>query len=310
MTVSDFYKSLFGTKTYKISLNAGCTCPNRDGTISTGGCRFCNGAGSGDFAADGPTVKQQIEKAKLQVAAKLKGQPAKYIAYFQSFTNTYGDLATLSEKWQAAIACQDVVGIAIGTRPDCLSDECLAVLAELANKSFVQLELGLQTADDKTAGFLNRGYRSEVYREAVARIHAANPKIHVVTHLIFGLPRGLSPLKTESPRGLSPLTQFDLESKDQMLNSVIYALTAGTDGIKITSLYVVKGSAMEKDYTDGKLKVLEKDEYFSLIEAAVKIIPENIVIHRLTGDPPKRDLIAPDWTTDKKRVLNNLKKIL
>lgn len=300
MTVSDFYKTVFGTKTYKISLNAGCTCPNRDGTISTGGCAFCNGAGSGDFAADGQTVKLQIQKAKQIVAAKIKAGEGKYIAYFQSFTNTYGNLSELSQKWEAAATCQDVVGIAIGTRPDCLSEECLKILATLADKTFVQLELGLQTADNKTAQFLNRGYSSEVYQEAVARIHAANSKIHVVTHVIFGLPTG----------ELSPNGQYKLETEAQMLNTIQFALAAKTDGIKITSLYIVRNSALEKEFNAGRIKVLEKQEYFDLLKAAVKVIPQNIVIHRLTGDPPKSQLLAPQWTTDKKRVLNSIKQLL
>lgn len=289
MTVSDFYKSIFSSKVYKISLDAGCTCPNRDGTCGTGGCIFCGGSGSGEFAESGSDVAVQVERAKLRLSGKLKaGVPVKYIAYFQNFTNTYGGLAGLCKKWEAALACPDVAGLAIGTRPDCISDECLSYLAALSEKVYVQLELGLQTSNDQTTQFINRGYKSRVYQETVARIHQQAPKIHIVTHIMFGL----------------PVSQADIETPQQMLDTVRFALAAGTHGIKITNLYIIKNTKMEELYAAGKVRVLERDEYLKLIKQAVEIMPPQIVIHRLTGDPAKKDLVAPSWCTDKKWMIN------
>ena len=174
---------MFHCKTYKISLDAGCTCPTRDGTLDTRGCIFCSGAGSGDFAV------QDIEKAKRIVSDKINNDvPIKYIAYFQSFTNTYGDLDKLKSLWEQALSAPDVAGLALGTRPDCLSQECVDYLGNLSEKTFVQVELGFQTADEDTAKYIRRGFDNSVYMDAVERLHRANPRIHVVAHVIFGLP--------------------------------------------------------------------------------------------------------------------------
>lgn len=284
MTVNEFYRQKFGVKTYKISLESGCTCPTRDGTLDTRGCIFCSANGSGEFTAN------NVEEAKKIVSKKIKDpENAKYIAYFQNFTNTYGDIKKLRVQWEQALNADGVAGLAIGTRPDCLSEECLRVLGELSERTFLQVELGFQTADEQTAVYIRRGFKNEVYRQAVLQLHEANPKIHVVTHLIFGLPG---------------------ESREQMMNSVEYVCNAGTDGIKITNLYVVRGTDLEKEYNEGKVQVLEESEYFSLLKNALRIIPENIVIHRLTGDPPKSLLIAPKWPTDKKSILNELNTIM
>lgn len=298
-SVSDFYKNLFGTKVYKISLDAGCTCPTRDGTKGYGGCIFCSANGSGDFVPSKTlSITQQVEEAKLLVAEKVK---TKYIAYFQNFTNTYGDLDKLRGKWEEALSCEDVVGIAIATRPDCLPDNCIDALSQLAEKTFVQLELGLQTSNSKSAEYIRRRFSNSDYEDALARIHAVNnrlcadkklnplQKIHLVTHIIFGLPG---------------------ETAEDMMNSVRYAVNTGTDGIKIANLYVLKGSDLERDYNSGKFNVLEMEEYFELLKEALKIIPPELVIHRLTGDPPKKLLTAPRWVENKKMVLNQLKKIL
>lgn len=283
-TVNDFYKSLFHTKTYKLSLDGGCTCPTRDGTLDTRGCIFCSASGSGDFTAN------SIEAAKQIVAGKLKNPAiAKYIAYFQNYTNTYGDLNRLEAQWRTALSCDGVVGLAIGTRPDCLSSECLEVLGRLADETFLQVELGFQTANESTAKYIRRGFSNEVYHRAVHLLHQANPKIHVVTHIIFGLPG---------------------DSKGDMLNTVKTALAAGTDGIKITCLYILKGTDLEKEFYEGKVQAMQEDEYFSLLEEALNIIPANIIIHRLTGDPPKKLLIEPKWTMNKKEVLNKINQIL
>jgi len=284
ITINDFYKSLFHTKTYKLSLDSGCTCPTRDGTLDTRGCIFCSNAGSGDFISD------NIEDAKILVSSKIKNpDKAKYIVYFQNFTSTYGNIHQLEEKWRKSLKNPEVVGLAFGTRPDCLSQECLQVLGKLAEETFVQVELGFQTAREETALYIRRGFTNEVYFSAVEKLHAANPKIHVVTHIIFGLPG---------------------DSTEDMMNSVKAAVDSKTDGIKITCLYILQNTDLEKEYYQGKIQVLSEEEYYSLIKDALKLIPENIIIHRLTGDPPKNLLIAPEWTMNKKKVINNISKLL
>lgn len=293
MTVSAFYKSIFGKKVYKISLDAGCTCPNRDGTIGTGGCIFCSNSGSGDFVpSKNLSITKQIEEAKKLVENKMKNQSEnqnEYIAYFQNFTNTYGNISKLTEKWNEALSCSQIVGLALGTRPDCLSDEVLQVLALLADKAFLQVELGFQTSNEISSKYIRRGFSNKIYFDAVKRIKNANPKIHIVTHVIFGLPG---------------------ETEVDMLQTVKDVVNAKSDGIKITSLYILKDTDLATDYFNNKFEPIKMDEYFSLIEKALKIIPESMVIHRLTGDPPKSLLIEPTWTTDKKRTLNIVNNLL
>ena len=299
ITASDFYKSIFGTKVYKITLDAGCTCPNRDGTIGTGGCLFCGNQGSGEFAADRTLgVTLQVEQAKKLVEGKM-GRSAlssdkKYIAYFQNFTNTYGNLDELEVKWCESLACEGVVGLALGTRPDCITDECLGVLSSFVRKgAFVQLELGFQTVCEQTAEFFQRGYKNEIYFDAVRRIHNACPEIHVVTHVMFGLPCGES-----------------LETPDQMMDSVRAVVEAGSDGIKIMNLYVLKGTEFEKFYLAGRFRALEYEEYLGLVSQALGLLPHDMVVHRLSGDPPRAMVVAPGWCTDKKRLVNDFKKLL
>lgn len=293
MTVSAFYKSIFGNKVYKISLDAGCTCPNRDGTIGTGGCIFCSNSGSGDFVpSKNLSIAKQIEEAKKLVENKMKNQSKnqnQYIAYFQNFTNTYGNISILSEKWNEALSCSQIVGLALGTRPDCLADEVLQVLSKLANKTFLQIELGFQTSNETSSKYIRRGFSNNVYFDAVKKLKNANPKIHIVTHVIFGLPG---------------------ETEVDMLQTVKDVVNAKSDGIKITSLYILKNTDLATDYFSKKFEPIEMDEYFNLIEKALKIIPENMIIHRLTGDPPKSLLIEPTWTTDKKRTLNMVNNLL
>ena len=286
-SVSDFYKNLFGSKVYKLSLDAGCTCPVRDGSLDSRGCIFCSQNGSGDFVPSRSlSISEQIEEAKKLVESKIT--TPKYIAYFQNFTNTYGDLDQLSRKWNEAVSCKDIVGLAIGTRPDCLSPECLNLLAELAEKTFVQVELGFQTSNEETAKYIRRHFMNDTYLNAVQVLHKASSKIHVVTHIIFGLPG---------------------ESSEMMMNTVRFVVAAGTDGIKIMNLYVLKNTDLALDYERGLFKALDFHEYLELLKQALSLIPKTIVIHRLTGDPPKSQLIAPDWVADKKRVLNELKKL-
>ena len=293
MTVSAFYKSIFGKKVYKISLDAGCTCPNRDGTIGTGGCIFCSNSGSGDFVpSKNLSITKQIEEAKKLVENKMKNQSEnqnEYIAYFQNFTNTYGNISKLTEKWNEALSCTQIVGLALGTRPDCLSDEVLQVLAQLADKAFLQVELGFQTSNETSSKYIRRGFSNKIYFDAVKKIKNANPKIHIVTHVIFGLPG---------------------ETEVDMLQTVKDVVNAKSDGIKITSLYILKDTDLATDYFNNKFEPIKMDEYFNLIEKALQIIPKNMVIHRLTGDPPKSLLIEPTWTTDKKRTLNIVNNIL
>lgn len=296
-SVSDFYKSIFGSKVYKLSLDAGCTCPVRDGFLDSRGCIFCSQNGSGDFVPSRKlTIAEQIEEAKKLVISKMPNSKndsdqkisCKYIAYFQNFTNTYGDLSKLRAQWEEAIQSPEVVGLALGTRPDCLSPECLEVLSELAEKTFVQVELGFQTSNEKTAHYIRRHFPNATYLNAVQALHKANRKIHVVTHIIFGLPG---------------------ETSEDMMNTVRFVTAAGTDGIKIMNLYVLKNTDLAVDYDRGLFKALEFEEYLALLKQAFSLIPKTIVIHRLTGDPPKSQLIAPTWVADKKRVLNELKKL-
>ena len=299
--VSDFYKQIFSCKVYKISLDAGCTCPNRDGSKGFGGCIFCSETGSGDFAAEkNIPIQMQVEKAKSLVQKKLHGrsgnQKGQYIAYFQNFSSTYGDEKTLVQKYKDALSCEDVAGLSIATRPDCLNEKILSEIKKIAQNHFVQIELGLQTSNEQTGKTINRCYTNSDYCDAVAKLKNACPEIHVVTHLIFGLPG---------------------ESKSDMIESVKFVSDVNTKifpdsffGLKITSLYIVENTPIVKLYQQGKINMLSKDEYFSLVKSAISILPENCVIHRLTGDPPKRTLIEPKWTGDKKRVMNEMKKFL
>ncbi len=304
LTLSAYYQNIFNAKTYKLAIDAGCTCPNRDGTKAFGGCIFCSENGSGDFAQCRTLpVAEQIKKAKLLVEDKIKGRSrtrtGKYIAYFQNFTSTYGDSAFLIKKYHEALNAPDVVGLAIATRPDCLKDDILTELACLAETTFIQLELGLQTCSENSGNFINRCFSNEDYINAVKRIQNANSKIHIVTHLIFGLPN-------ENEKDM-------LESVNFVLN--VNSTSAATDsetpfGIKITCLYVLKNTKLAFLYTQGLYTPLTEEKYFSLLQKALLLLPENCVLHRLTGDPPKKLLLAPDWPKDKKHVLNKLNQLL
>lgn len=282
---NQYLKDTFGCKVYKISINAGFTCPNRDGTLGTRGCIFCSKGGSGDFAESSSlSVTEQIESGKQRVSKKIKS--GKYIAYFQAFTNTYAPVEVLAEKYCEAINHPDIVGISIATRPDCLGEEVLTLLSEINKIKPVFVELGLQTIHEKTAEYIRRGYPLSVYDNAVKALKAAG--INTVVHLIIGLPG---------------------ESREEMLESVEYACKSGADGIKLQLLHILKGTDLADDYLSGKFETLSMEEYLSIIKDCVEIIPKNVVIHRLTGDGPKKDLIAPLWSADKKSVLNALNKL-
>ena len=282
-TLNEHYRQKFGCKVYKLSLDGGFTCPNRDGTLGTGGCVFCTG--SGEFAEKGQDISAQLEKAKTRVAAKNKD--GKYIAYFQAFTGTYAPVERLRALYRAAIAPQEVVGLAIGTRPDCLDDEVLTLLQEFNRIKPVSVELGLQTVHPETVRYIRRGYVNQIYLDAVKRLKAAG--IEVVTHLILGLPG---------------------ETEEMMVESTRQAVAAGTDGLKFHLLHVVERTDLADDYRAGKFQCLSLEEYARLLKACLCAVPENVVVHRITGDGAKRDLIAPLWSGDKKRVLNYLNRYL
>ncbi|WP_022930971.1 TIGR01212 family radical SAM protein [Treponema bryantii] len=315
LTLSQFYESIFGCKTYKISLDAACTCPNRDGSKGKGGCIFCSQAGSGDFVAGRSfPIKEQIEQGKKLVEVKLRGRSgerqSKYIAYFQSFTSTYGDAENLLSKYREALNCEGVEGLAVATRPDCLSDEILKGLADISREHFVQIELGLQTCNEATGNLINRCYTNEDYLDAVSRIRKAAPSIHIVTHLIFGLPG-------ETEEDMLKSVKFVVEQNTRHAELVSASNTMESDlhqndkwGIKITSLYILKNTRLATMYEDGAYQPLTKDQYFALLQKALQLLPQNCVVHRLTGDPPKSQLLAPQWTTDKKRILNEIKNLL
>lgn len=311
ITLSDFYKNKFGRKVYKLAVDAGCTCPTRDGRLDTRGCIFCSSNGSGDFIPPkNLPIAEQLERAKLLVQKKAHGRggprvpgvekvsaeekslqaqnaapaPA-YIAYFQNFTNTYGDPLVLKQKYLDALAAPDIVGVDIATRPDCLGPEILEVIKELSQKTFVTVELGLQTARQKTADWMRRGYPTSVYFDAVAALKKECPAVHIVTQLILGLPG---------------------EDDDDMLESVRRVVAAGSDGIKFTVLYVLAGTDLEKEWRAGKFECLTKEKYFDLLKKIAPLLPPDMVVHRLTGDGPKKILLAPEWTKNKRQVLNEL----
>ncbi|HAG44434.1 MAG TPA: TIGR01212 family radical SAM protein [Clostridium sp.] len=281
-----FLREKFGQKVFKISLDAGFSCPNRDGTISKGGCVFCSERGSGDFAGDRCfSISKQFEDIRMMMNKKWKD--GKYIAYFQAYTNTYAAIDILREKYEEAINQEDVVALAIATRPDCLSEEVLDLIEEYSNKVYTWVELGLQTSKDETARLINRGYELSVFEEGVRSLRKRN--IDVVTHVIFGLPR---------------------ESKIDMINTINYVAHSDIQGIKIHLLHLMKNTPLEKFYKSGDLKLMEKEEYIDLIGEAITLLPESMVIHRLTGDVPRDLLIGPMWSLKKWEVLNAIDKKL
>ena len=284
--VNDHLKSTYGCKVYKLSLQAKVTCPVRDGKIDTRGCIFCSEGGSGDFAADrDKPIPEQIAEAKKRVSAKA-GKDAKYIAYFQSFTNTYGPAEYLEGIFRQAMEPEDVVILSVGTRPDSISDEMYEVLERLNRIKPVWVELGLQTIHEKSAEYIRRGYNLDVYDECVKRLREIG--ITVIVHVILGLPG---------------------ESKEDMIETVKYVCASGVQGIKLQLLHVLKDTDLYEDYKAGKVPVMEMEEYLDLLRELIPLIPDDVIVHRLTGDGPRKLLVAPLWTADKKRVLNELKKL-
>ena len=284
--LNQHYREKFGCKVYKLSLDGGFTCPNRDGTLSTGGCIFCSASGGGSFAEkDCGSIEAQLEKAKIRVQSKNKG--GKYIAYFQAFTNTYAPVSRLREIYYAAIQPEYIVGLSIGTRPDCLGQDVIDLLAEINRVKPVSVELGLQTVHEETARYIRRGYDTEVYFDAVRRLKAAG--MEVVTHIILGLPGESAEMAAETTR---------------------QAVAAGTDGVKFHLLHVLRGTDLEQDYLAGTFSVLTMEEYGAILKQCIALLPERVVVHRITGDGDKRELVAPLWSGDKKRVLNYLHQLL
>lgn len=282
--LSDHLKETFGCKVYKIALNGGFTCPNRDGSVSEGGCIFCSAGGSGEFAGDPElSITEQIERGKGRVAAKIR--TGKYIAYFQAYTGTYAPVDRLRQLYTEAMDHPDVAVLSVATRPDCLPDEVVSLLAELNRIKPVWVELGLQTIHESTAGYIRRGYELDVYDSAVRRLREHG--LEVITHVILGLPG---------------------ESREDMLKTVRYVCETGATGIKLQLLHILKGTDLEKEYLAGRVSVLTEDEYIDILKDCVSLIPDNVIVHRLTGDGDKKLLVAPLWSADKKHVINRIRR--
>ena len=282
-TLSTVLRDQYGEKIYKLSLSSGCTCPNRDGTVGFGGCAFCSEGGSGEFASTAKEIEVQIEEAKERIRKKVSAE--RFIAYFQSFTNTFGDVGRLTKLYEMVILRDDIVILSIGTRPDCLDDNVMEMLQYLNQIKPVWVELGLQTMHDETAARMNRGYPLVVFEEALRKLKCAG--IQVIVHVIFGLPG---------------------ESKDDMLQTIRYLaeLDPVPDGVKLQMLNILKGTLLARQYEEKRFPLLSMEEYTDLVAKSIRIFPEDMILHRMTGDGPGNLLIAPDWVRNKKKVLNTI----
>lgn len=284
--LNSYFRNMFGCRVQKISLDAGLTCPNRDGRISTGGCIYCNSRGSGTGASSqGLSITEQIMRGKEFLKKRYKAQ--KFIAYFQSFSNTYGPYEKLKGLYEEALAIDDIVGLSIGTRPDCVDESVLTLLESYAKDYLVWIEYGLQSIHDRTLAAINRGHDVECFKGAVDKTRGRGVKI--CTHVILGLP---------------------LEDRHDMLATAKAVAAMGIDGIKIHLLYVVKGTKMEKLYLEGKYRCLEQEEYVNLVCDFLELLPPDMVIQRLTGDPHPHELVAPEWSLRKNETLSRIKEIL
>jgi len=281
-----FLREKFKEKVYKISLDAGFSCPNRDGSVSSGGCVFCSERGSGDYAGDSSrSIHEQFEDIKRMMEKKWKG--GKYIAYFQAYTNTYATVEVLRQKYYEAVNEEGVVALAIATRPDCLHEEVLDLLEELNKKVYVWVELGLQTSNEETAKRINRGYALAVFEDALDRLRSRG--IDTVVHVILGLPG---------------------ETAEDMLETVRYLAGKDIQGIKLHLLHLMKNTPMVKLYEQGRLRFMEADEYVQLVCKAISMLPPDVVIHRLTGDAPRELLIGPMWSLKKWEILNSIDSLM
>ena len=283
-SANQHYREKFGCKVYKLSIDAGFTCPNRDGKVGFGGCIFCGSDGGSAFAEKGCSIRQQLERAKSLVKAKAGDR---FIAYFQSFTNTYAPAEVLRKLYTEAMEPEEILGLAIGTRPDCLGEDVMEVLREVNAIKPVSVELGLQTVHEATARYIRRGYETEVYVDAVRRLKEAG--IEVVTHIILGLPG---------------------ETPEMMVETTRQVCRAGTDGVKFHLLHVLRGTRLEQQYLAGRFSCMTLPEYADALKQCLNHVPPHVVVHRITGDGAKRDLVAPMWSADKKAVLSFLQKYL
>lgn len=285
-SLNDFFKDEFKDKIFKVSLDGGFTCPNRDGKVAHGGCIFCSDAGSGEFAGNRrKSITEQIDEQLEFLKDKVKDK--KVIAYFQNFTNTYGDVDYLREIYYEALNHPKVLGLAIGTRPDCIEADTLELLKEINEKHFFWIELGLQTIDDKVAKIINRGYPLSTYLETSKKLK--DNDIKFVTHMIVGLPT---------------------EEREDILNTARCIVQSGAWGIKIHSLHIIKGTPLERLYNDTNFKVFTLDEYVDIVVTILKLLPDKMVVHRVTGDGKKDEVVEPKWSLNKRKVLNEIEKEL
>ena len=287
--LSDYCKEKFGTKVYRLALSSGATCPNRDGKVGVGGCSFCSEKGSGEFAIDVMDLDLQIDRAKALISKKfpnsINAADRRYIAYFQSFSNTYGDTKRLIGLFECVINKDDVVALSVATRPDCFSEDMLNSLERLNKIKPVWIELGLQTINENTARAFNRGYTLDVFEKTYSELKKIN--FEVIVHMILGLPG---------------------ESEEDMYATVKYLSKKNIDGIKIHGLHILKGTRLASEYEKHPFKIMSLEEYTRVLINCLKLLPKNTVVHRMTGDGDKRVLIEPQWSADKKRVLNYINK--
>ena len=319
--LSQALKDTYGEKVYRLSLSSGCTCPNRDGTLGTGGCTFCSEGGSGEFAAELVPLKEQLEQAKEQIRAKTNAE--KFIAYFQSFTNTYGDPVRLRKLYTEAILREEVAVLSLGTRPDCLPEEILEMLRELNEIKPVWVELGLQTIHERTAKRIHRGYPLQVFEESFRKLKESG--LTVIVHVIFGLPGETKEDMLATVKYLAGLFKEYGYGKADSAGPGATAVSPGSsaaapgssaaalqcfDGVKLQMLQILKGTEMAEEYLREPFPLFSLEEYTELVKESVRLLPADLVLHRMTGDGPKRLLIAPLWCADKKRTLNYMNRVL
>lgn len=285
-SLNDYFKETIGEKIYKVSLDGGFTCPNRDGSISKGGCIFCSDSGSGEFAGNKiKSITEQIEEQLVFLGDKV-GE-GKVIAYFQNFTNTYGKIEYLEKIYYEALNHPRVIGLAIGTRPDCISDKTIKLLESINNKYLLWIELGLQSSNDDIARKINRGHDYSIYKETCDKLKEKNIKF--IAHMIVGLPN---------------------EEKESILKTAKDIVDSGAWGIKIHSLHIIKGTKMEDIYNTKPFKIFTLEEYVDIVVTILKMLPEKMVVHRVTGDGKKDEVIEPTWSLNKRKVLNEIEKEL
>lgn len=283
-SANQYYRELFGEKAYKLSLDGGFTCPNRDGSLDTRGCIFCSAGGSGDFAEGAAhSVGEQLDRAVARISSKYSG--GRYIAYFQAFTGTYAPLQKLRDTFIPVIEDERIAGLSVATRPDCLEDCKIDLLKELAGRKPVWIELGLQTINEKTAAYIRRGYKLTVFEDAFSRLSRAG--IPVTAHVIVGLPG---------------------ENHGDHIKCAEYLADREISGVKIQLLHVLRGTDLAADYEAGLFNVMDREDYIKTVVDMIELLPPETVIHRLTGDGPRKMLIAPQWSTDKKNILNQINR--